>query len=124
MTYANPHAMSDHTNASLTSARGTVIGKAAHLRGLAVGCFKRVRWALPEGQTLPLDAWRPRHEVMLWLVWLHALGGFVFGLVVGAGPVHSVVEGSLVALWAVAANTTVFSRRTRSAAASLGLLTA
>jgi diguanylate cyclase (GGDEF)-like protein/PAS domain S-box-containing protein len=84
----------------------------------------RVRWALPEGRTLPMDAWRPRHQVILWLVWLHAVGIFAFGQVVGAGLSHSLIEGIVVAMWAVAASSTRLGQRTRSAAASFGLLTA
>jgi diguanylate cyclase (GGDEF)-like protein/PAS domain S-box-containing protein len=73
---------------------------------------------------LPRDAWQPRHRVILWLLWLHAIGIFAFGLFVGVGPIHSLIEGSAVALWAVAANSVGFGQRARSAAASLGLLTA
>jgi diguanylate cyclase (GGDEF)-like protein/PAS domain S-box-containing protein len=71
-----------------------------------------------------VDAWRSRHQVILWLVSLHAVGIFAFGLCVGAGPSHSLIEGSAVALWALAANFGGFGQRTRSVAASFGLLTA
>jgi diguanylate cyclase (GGDEF)-like protein/PAS domain S-box-containing protein len=60
----------------------------------------------------------------MWLVSVHAVGIFAFGLVVGVGPLHSLLEGSAVAFWAVAANFSGFGQRTRSVAASFGLLTA
>jgi diguanylate cyclase (GGDEF)-like protein/PAS domain S-box-containing protein len=95
-----------------------------YFQSLAARGLGFVQWILPEGRALPVDAWRPRHRVILWLVWLHALGILGFGLIVGAGPVHSVIEGSVVAMWALAANYAGFGQRTRSAAASFGLLTA
>jgi diguanylate cyclase (GGDEF)-like protein/PAS domain S-box-containing protein len=97
---------------------------ALRFRRLAAGYLRHVRWALPEGGPLPADTWRSRHQVILWLVSLHAVGIFAFGLVVGVGPWHSLVEGSAVAFWAVAANFSGFGQRTRSVAASFGLLTA
>jgi diguanylate cyclase (GGDEF)-like protein/PAS domain S-box-containing protein len=97
---------------------------AGNPRRLVTACFRWVSSALPEGSALPLDTWRPRHRVILWLVWIHAVAIFGFGLFVGAGPGHSLLEGSTVALWAVAANYAGFGQRTRSAAASFGLLTA
>jgi len=71
-----------------------------------------------------VDAWQSRHQVILSLVALHAVGIFAFGLFVGAGPIHSLIEGSAVVLWALAANCSGFGQRTRSVAASFGLLTA
>jgi diguanylate cyclase (GGDEF)-like protein/PAS domain S-box-containing protein len=98
--------------------------QAVHLRNVVAACLRRARWALPEGGALPVDAWQSRHQVILSLVALHAVGIFAFGLFVGAGPIHSLIEGSAVVLWALAANCSGFGQRTRSVAASFGLLTA
>jgi diguanylate cyclase (GGDEF)-like protein len=58
------------------------------------------------------------------LLWLHAFGLALFGVAVGAGPLHSAAEGAVVAVAAILAGWTRLPRRTRSCAASLGLLSA
>ena len=43
---------------------------------MAAGFLER----LPRGRTLPPDVWATRHRIMVQLVWLHALGLFLFAL--------------------------------------------
>lgn len=80
-----------------------------------------VRRILPTGRPLPEDVWRRRHRTILLLLWAHAGGLTVFGIVRGVEIWHSALEGSAVASFAVAA-TIGTSRRIRAAMACLGIL--
>jgi PAS domain S-box-containing protein len=86
--------------------------------------INRVWSHLPEGRPLPDETWRQRHRGIIILLALHALGIVCFGLLVGAGLIHSLLEGGAVALAALAASVPMFNRRTRAAVACLGLITA
>ena len=86
--------------------------------------LNRIRYAVPEGRPLPLDVWRPRHRVILILLWLHALAIVVIGVIAGYGPLHSLAEGSVVAAMAALAAWPQRGRRFRSLVASIGLVTA
>jgi PAS domain S-box-containing protein len=86
-----------------------------------------VRWVwynLPEGRPLPDAVWHRRHRAILVLLWLHAISLMGFGLIMGVGLSHSLIEGGLVALSAVVAGWAPFTRRVRAAVACLGLITA
>lgn len=63
----------------------------------------RIRHALPEGRALPEAVWRQRHRAILVLLWLQAAGIVVFGVLRGYGLVHSLIEGSFVAVAALLA---------------------
>jgi len=76
---------------------------------------------LPEGRPLPDETWRRRHRTIMILLWAHAAGLAAFGIVRGAGVAHSVMEGAVVAAFAVAA-TVVSTRRWSAVMASLGIL--
>jgi PAS domain S-box-containing protein len=82
------------------------------------------RYSLPEGRPLPDELWRRRHRGIVILLWLHALGLVCFGLIMEAGLVHSLMEGSLVALAAAFASLGNLPRRVRASVACLGLITA
>jgi anti-anti-sigma factor len=84
----------------------------------------RVRYSLPEGRPLPDETWQRRHRGIVILLGLHALGIVCFGLIVGAGLIHSLLEGGLVALAALGASVPTLTRRVRAAVACLGLITA
>jgi two-component system, sensor histidine kinase and response regulator len=77
---------------------------------------------LPGRDSLPDDAWRQRHRGIVVLLWLHVAGIVGFALAVGETLSHSLEEGALVALAAIAASY-ARGRRVRSLAASLGLIT-
>ena len=79
--------------------------------------------ALPQGQLLPDADWNRRHRWIVWIIWAHAAGLAVFGAARGYGVLHSATEGAFVGLAAVAATRPRFGRKTRSAAAALGLIT-
>jgi diguanylate cyclase (GGDEF)-like protein/PAS domain S-box-containing protein len=82
-----------------------------------------VHW-LPRGQTLPYSEWASRHRAMCWILWAHVVGLPIFlycqgfGVWGSIGPVLPVVAAGL------AANLDETSRRGRSVAVVLGLLTA
>ena len=86
----------------------------------APGLFR----ALPDGTSLPAEAWARRHRGIVVLLSLHAVGLPLFGVSRGYGLVHSLAYTAPVAVLAVAA--IAFSRRRALAAAlaSGGLLTA
>jgi diguanylate cyclase len=82
------------------------------------------RGALPHGQLLTPEVWARRHQGIVVLLWLHVAALTGFGLVRGKGPTHALVEGSVVAVFALLATHPAIGRRARSAAAVLGLITA
>jgi PAS domain S-box-containing protein len=79
---------------------------------------------IPEGRTLAEREWRGRHRMILAVLWLHAVALSLYGLYKGYGILLSVCEGALIAAIGLAAVLPIFSRRTRSALASFGLITA
>ncbi len=86
--------------------------------------WEGLRGNVPEGRTLAEREWRVRHRMILALLWLHAVGLSLYGLYKGYGILLPVCEGALIAAFGVAAVLQIFSRRTRSALASFGLITA
>ena len=86
--------------------------------------IRYIQYSLPEGQLLPTATWQRRHQGIIVLLWLHALGLLCFGLINSYGLLHSLMESGIVALAAVVANSGSLSRRLRSSLASLGLITA
>jgi diguanylate cyclase (GGDEF)-like protein len=99
-----------------------------HSSGFARGLrplTARLRQALPEGGSLPLQEWQRRHAGIMALLWLNVLAIPVYGLLAGRGStVHDVDSGLALAVFAVLGATPRLSRKLRTAAASLGLLTA
>jgi PAS domain S-box-containing protein len=81
------------------------------------------RYALPQGRSLPEAAWNRRHRVMLALLWAHVAGIPLFGMVRGYSLAHSLLEASPVAAAAAIAAFGGRSRRMRSGAATLGVMT-
>ena len=79
--------------------------------------------ALPRGRTLPPEVWQRRHRWMTLLVWSQAIGLVAYGLISGQAVGHSVLEGVPVAACALAAGANL-SRRVRTGAVAVGLLTA
>lgn len=102
----------------------TLAGPAGLFRPQLSGLLNRFQAVLPQGHPLPEPAWRARHRVMLVLLWLHVGGLVAFGLLMGEGLAHVALEGALVATAALIAGNNAGGRRWRSAAASIGLITA
>jgi hypothetical protein len=86
-------------------------------------CLSRLLAALPRGQTLPPAAWSVRHLWMIRVVWAHAVGLFVWGLLVGHPLWHAALDAAPVAICGVVGAWAGVSRRGRAAAVCIGLLT-
>jgi diguanylate cyclase (GGDEF)-like protein/PAS domain S-box-containing protein len=78
---------------------------------------------LPTGKTLPPEIWQRRHHAMTTLVWLHAVGLFIYGLARGYPVWHMCIDTLPIATFAAAAGLHRRSRRFRACMVSLGLLT-
>lgn len=68
--------------------------------------------------------WQSRHQGLVALCWLNAVGLFVFGIIQGYGVFHSLYEAGIVALAALAAWRLRGRHVAASVVATLGLLTA
>jgi diguanylate cyclase (GGDEF)-like protein/PAS domain S-box-containing protein len=87
------------------------------------GALTRLRASLPTGKTLPPEIWQRRHHAMTTLVWLHAVGLFIYGLARGYPVWHMCIDTLPIATFAAAAGLHRRSRRFRACMVSLGLLT-
>jgi diguanylate cyclase (GGDEF)-like protein len=83
-----------------------------------------LRVVLPHGSPLAEEIWERRHRGMVVLLWLHAAGAAVFGVVRGVALWHSVAEGAILAVCALVAGQRSGGRRVRACAAVFGLITA
>lgn len=84
----------------------------------------RVSRALPRGQTLPDREWASRHRAMLWILRGHVIALPVFLFVQGFGVWGSIAPVLPMALATWVGNSEAASRRARSVAVVIGLLTA
>ncbi|MBA3655287.1 MAG: SpoIIE family protein phosphatase [Actinobacteria bacterium] len=82
------------------------------------------RGLLPRGSTLPDEMWWPRHRGIVILLWLHALAVPIYALIRGFDAAHVLLESVILPVAALVATYPHYSRRLRTATASLGLLTA
>jgi diguanylate cyclase (GGDEF)-like protein/PAS domain S-box-containing protein len=87
------------------------------------GVFVRLREWLPTGKTLPPEMWQRRHHAMVWLVWLHVAGLFIYGLLRGYPVWHMGIDTLPIAAFGAAAGLHRRSQRFRACMVSLGLLT-
>ena len=71
---------------------------------------------LPTGTPLPSRVWAARHRVIVSIVWLHALGIAIFGLVWSATPLHVLGEAAILATFAGLASARRLSRDGRATA--------
>jgi diguanylate cyclase (GGDEF)-like protein/PAS domain S-box-containing protein len=78
--------------------------------------------ALPSGKTLPPEIWQRRHHAMVCLVWAHAVGLLIYGLLLGYPVWHMAIDALPIATFAAAAGLHRRSRRFRACMVSLGLL--
>ena len=79
---------------------------------------------LPEGGGLPTEVWDRRHQGIVILLGLNAVGLFVFSLAQGYGLVHSIFEAGIVGIATLIAWVTRKQPVVASVVATLGLLTA
>jgi PAS domain S-box-containing protein len=78
---------------------------------------------LPEGRELPENQWRARHRAILVVIFAHAVGLSIFGLMQHWGPLYSFGEGALIALLGALAYIPTLGRRFRSSVSALALVT-
>src|SRR4051812_8240469 len=83
-----------------------------------------VRALLPQGRTLPAEAWDRRHNAMLAVLWAQLLFLPLFSLARGFDTSQTLRWMVPIVLAAVAATVRAPGRRARSTALALGLLTA
>lgn len=81
-----------------------------------------VDW-LPRGGALGLDEWQARHRGICVLVWMHAVALPFVALLRGQGLLHGLLEAAVVAWFALGAQLRWLGVATRSALATMGLLT-
>ncbi len=91
--------------------------------GAVARAARAARAALPHGQLLTPEVWARRHRGIVVLLWLHVAGVVAFAVARGYGVAHSLLEASVVAVFALAAAHPAIGRRVRSAAAVVGLIT-
>jgi diguanylate cyclase (GGDEF)-like protein len=77
---------------------------------------------LPRGKTLPCEAWRARHRLMVLLVWAHVPALLLFALLRDKTLLHAALDVSPVAAFAVVAGRASLGRRLRASAVAFGLL--
>ena len=77
--------------------------------------------ALPKGQALSEDVWSQRHRVIVALLFAHAVGLLIFGVVRGQSLLHVIAEVSVLVVLGVMARMNGFSRTVRSVLATGGL---
>ncbi len=92
--------------------------------GLLARIPPQIRPYLPSGRALPEAAWARRHAGVTALLWVHVPAVVLFGVFMGYGLGHSLVEATPVAIAAALASWTLPSRSIRAVAASLGLMVA
>jgi diguanylate cyclase len=89
--------------------------------GRTATSLKAIWRSLPQGGVLPRETWLRRHDRIVLLVWLHAVAIFFFATARG-GVVHGLQEAAIVAAAAAVGGSKRFSRQTRAAAVTLGLV--
>jgi PAS domain S-box-containing protein len=78
---------------------------------------------LPRGNNLPYSRWLSRHRAMVWVIWLHVPALSTVGAVAGYGFLHVLADIAPIAFGATVATMPDFSRRTRTLAAVVSLVT-
>jgi diguanylate cyclase (GGDEF)-like protein/PAS domain S-box-containing protein len=83
-----------------------------------------VKSFLPRGGSLPYEQWERRHRVIVVLLWVHAIGLTLFGLVRGYSLVHTLADTSIIATAAAFASWNRLGRKWQSTVAAFGLVAA
>src|SRR5437588_5158538 len=87
----------------------------------AVSAVKRF---LPRGGSLPYEEWRQRHRVIVVLLWAHAVGLTIFGLLRGYTFGHTMTDTTVIAVAAFFASQKSLGRKWQSVVAAFGLVAA
>ncbi|HEV8143827.1 MAG TPA: ATP-binding protein, partial [Methylomirabilota bacterium] len=85
--------------------------------------WHQVAAALPRGHGLPQRDWERRHRGMLFVLWAHAAGIFLYVLLRDRDLLHAVVEGGVVSIAGLVASWPRASRRFQAISVCVGLLT-
>jgi len=85
--------------------------------------WHQVAAALPRGHELPQRDWERRHRGMLFVLWAHAAGIFLYSLLRERDLLHAVVEGGVVSIAGLVASWPRASRRFQAISVCVGLLT-
>jgi len=70
---------------------------------MAADLRQTLRVVLPHGSPLDEEIWERRHRGIVLLLWVHAAGTAVFGVVRGVAAWHSAAEGAILAVCGLAA---------------------
>jgi diguanylate cyclase (GGDEF)-like protein/PAS domain S-box-containing protein len=79
---------------------------------------------LPTGRSLPPEAWRRRHRIMLALLWAHAAGLGLFGYGIDAAPLVTAAGSATIGAAALIGSLPSLPRGARMGAVSVGLMAA
>jgi signal transduction histidine kinase len=85
--------------------------------------WHQVAAALPHGHGLPQRDWERRHRGMLFVLWAHAAGIFLYVLLRDRDLLHAVMEGGVVSIAGLVASWPRASRRFQAISVCVGLLT-
>ncbi len=96
----------------------------AHLLELLSSSIKQLWNALPYGYSIEDAEWLRRHRGIVWLLWVHAVGVPVFGLLMNRSVLLGFIGGVTLAGLAVSAMSRRVGNRLRAALATLGLVLA
>ncbi len=96
----------------------------AHLLELLSSSIKQLWNALPYGYSIEDAEWLRRHRGIVWLLWVHAVGVPVFGLLMNRSVLLGFIGGVTLAGLAVSAMSRRIGNRLRAALATLGLVLA
>jgi diguanylate cyclase (GGDEF)-like protein len=100
-----------------------VVRTTPHLATGTRPLLQRLRHALPQGRTLPPEAWERRHHALLFFLWLQAAGLGVYTLLRGYGLADTALHIGGVVVCAVL-GTVGTGRRWRATWVSVGCMTA
>jgi len=92
-----------------------------HQKERAWSAIKRF---LPRGGSLPYEEWQRRHRVIVVLLWIHAIGLTLFGLLRGYTLAHTLTDTTILAVAAFFASQKSLGRKWQSIVAALGLVSA
>lgn len=84
--------------------------------------LKQLWHALPQGHQLEDNEWQRRHRGIVWLLWVHAVGVPLFGLLTGPYAFLSLAGGGIMAGLAILAMNAGMGNRLRATLATVGLI--
>ncbi|WP_051797103.1 putative bifunctional diguanylate cyclase/phosphodiesterase [Catenuloplanes japonicus] len=84
--------------------------------------MRAIRSVLPQGRPLPGEAWERRHRVILWVLGLHAVALYVFGVMRGRDAADALVIVFPLVVAVALGGYRGLSRRWRASITTLGLM--